>query len=185
MRSKTLLTWLSTHVHLQAKMDELQLFRGDTVLLKGKRRRETVCIVLSDDTTADDKIRINRCVRNNLRVRLGDVVRSVTRWDLLCVCVCVSPNCRAHSVVLVLTIHGVFPAVGYLRCRNWGSLFGEPRAVWGSLFKAWRGYDYSSACFTHCPEFCLLNVHLLGSFSFIVSPILLKVIYDFVLWMVT
>nr|KAG5696360.1 hypothetical protein BaRGS_028355 [Batillaria attramentaria] len=26
----------------QAKMDELQLFRGDTVLLKGKRRRETV-----------------------------------------------------------------------------------------------------------------------------------------------
>ena len=26
----------------QEKMDELQLFRGDTVLLKGKRRRETV-----------------------------------------------------------------------------------------------------------------------------------------------
>ena len=56
-------------------MDELQLFRGDTVLLKGKRRRETVCIVLSDDTVANDKIRINRCVRNNLRVRLGDIVR--------------------------------------------------------------------------------------------------------------
>lgn len=58
----------------QAKMDELQLFRGDTVLLKGKRRKDTVCIVLSDDTVSDDKIRINRCVRNNLRVRLGDVV---------------------------------------------------------------------------------------------------------------
>lgn len=58
----------------QGKMDELQLFRGDTVLLKGKRRRETVCIVLSDDTISDDKIRINRCVRNNLRVRLGDIV---------------------------------------------------------------------------------------------------------------
>ena len=58
-------------------MDELQLFRGDTVLLKGKRRRETVCIVLSDDTVTDDKIRINRCVRNNLRVRLGDIVRYV------------------------------------------------------------------------------------------------------------
>lgn len=56
-------------------MDELQLFRGDTVLLKGKRRKDTVCIVLSDDTVSDDKIRINRCVRNNLRVRLGDVVR--------------------------------------------------------------------------------------------------------------
>lgn len=59
----------------QAKMDELQLFRGDAVLLKGKRRRETVCIVLSDDTAPDDKIRINRCVRNNLRIRLGDIVR--------------------------------------------------------------------------------------------------------------
>merc|ERR1719337_853388 len=57
-----------------AKMDELQLFRGDTVLLKGKKRKESVCIVLSDDTVTDDKIRMNRVVRNNLRVRLGDVV---------------------------------------------------------------------------------------------------------------
>lgn len=60
---------------LQAKMDELQLFRGDTVLLKGKKRREAVCIVLSDDTCSDEKIRMNRVVRNNLRVRLGDVIR--------------------------------------------------------------------------------------------------------------
>ncbi|PIK37708.1 hypothetical protein BSL78_25457 [Apostichopus japonicus] len=58
----------------QAKMDELQLFRGDTVMLKGKKRRDTVCIVSQDDTTGDDKIRINRVVRNNLRVRLGDIV---------------------------------------------------------------------------------------------------------------
>ena len=40
----------------------------------GKKRKESVCIVLSDDTVADDKIRMNRVVRNNLRVRLGDVV---------------------------------------------------------------------------------------------------------------
>ncbi|XP_064827211.1 transitional endoplasmic reticulum ATPase-like [Oncorhynchus masou masou] len=58
----------------QAKMDELQLFRGDTVLMKGKKRRETVCIVLSDDTCSDEKVRMNRMVRNNLRVRLGDVI---------------------------------------------------------------------------------------------------------------
>merc|ERR1712168_664582 len=58
----------------QAKMDQLQLFRGDTVLLKGKKRRETVCIVLSDDSIGNDKIRLNRVVRNNLRVRLGDIV---------------------------------------------------------------------------------------------------------------
>lgn len=58
----------------QAKMDELMLFRGDTVLLKGKKRRETVCIVLTDETCPSEKIRMNRCIRNNLRVRLGDVV---------------------------------------------------------------------------------------------------------------
>ena len=59
---------------MKTKMDELQLFRGDTVLMKGKKRRETVCIVLSDDTCSDEKIRMNRVVRNNLRVRLGDVI---------------------------------------------------------------------------------------------------------------
>ena len=44
------------------------------VLVKGKKRRQSVCIVLSDDTVSDEKIRMNRVVRNNLRVRLGDVV---------------------------------------------------------------------------------------------------------------
>jgi len=58
----------------QSKMDALDIFRGDTVLLKGKRRRETVCIVLSDEKCGEDKILMNRVVRNNLRVRLGDVV---------------------------------------------------------------------------------------------------------------
>uniref|UniRef100_A0A8D9BBL2 vesicle-fusing ATPase n=1 Tax=Cacopsylla melanoneura TaxID=428564 RepID=A0A8D9BBL2_9HEMI len=61
----------------QAKMDELNLFRGDTVLLRGKRRKESVCIVLSDDTCPDEKIRMNRVMRNNLRVRLSDVVSLV------------------------------------------------------------------------------------------------------------
>ena len=28
----------------QEKMDELELVRGDTILLKGKRRKETVCV---------------------------------------------------------------------------------------------------------------------------------------------
>lgn len=58
----------------QAKMDELQLFRGDTVLLKGKRRKETVCIVLAADDCTNDKILMNRVIRNNLRVRITDLV---------------------------------------------------------------------------------------------------------------
>lgn len=58
----------------QAKMDELQLFRADSVLVKGKRRRETVCVVLSDDSCPNEKVRMNRVVRNNLRVRIGDII---------------------------------------------------------------------------------------------------------------
>lgn len=67
--------WSYRVSYFQKKMDELQLFRGDTVLIKGKKRRDTVCIALTDDTVADDRIRMNRVVRRNLRVRLGDVVR--------------------------------------------------------------------------------------------------------------
>uniref|UniRef100_A0AAQ4RHL9 vesicle-fusing ATPase n=1 Tax=Gasterosteus aculeatus aculeatus TaxID=481459 RepID=A0AAQ4RHL9_GASAC len=55
-------------------MFELQLFRGDTVVLRGKKRRQTVCIVLNDDTCGHERIRINRVTRSNLRVRLGDVI---------------------------------------------------------------------------------------------------------------
>uniref|UniRef100_A0A4W4H8L3 Transitional endoplasmic reticulum ATPase n=1 Tax=Electrophorus electricus TaxID=8005 RepID=A0A4W4H8L3_ELEEL len=58
----------------QAKMEELQLFRGDTVVLRGRKRRQTVCIALTDTTCIDERVRMNRVTRNNLRVRLGDVV---------------------------------------------------------------------------------------------------------------
>ena len=51
-----------------ATMEELQLFRGDTVMIKGKRRKDTVCIVLADDTCDAGKIRMNKCVRKNLKV---------------------------------------------------------------------------------------------------------------------
>ncbi|KAJ3404534.1 AAA ATPase cdc48, partial [Chytriomyces hyalinus] len=57
-----------------ATMETLGLFRGDTVILKGKKRRDTVLIVLADDEVEGTKIRLNRVVRSNLRVRLGDVV---------------------------------------------------------------------------------------------------------------
>uniref|UniRef100_A0A6U4WZ82 Cell division cycle protein 48 n=1 Tax=Hemiselmis andersenii TaxID=464988 RepID=A0A6U4WZ82_HEMAN len=60
-------------LHLNT-MQELALFRGDTVLIKGKKRKDTVCIVLADDSCEEAKIRMNKVVRKNLRVRLGDVV---------------------------------------------------------------------------------------------------------------
>ena len=55
-------------------METLQLFRGDTVLVKGKKRKDTVLIVLADDDLDDGSARLNRVVRHNLRVKHGDVV---------------------------------------------------------------------------------------------------------------
>lgn len=43
-------------------------------VLQGKKRKDTVCIVLADDTVEESKIRMNKTVRKNLRVRLGDIV---------------------------------------------------------------------------------------------------------------
>lgn len=55
-------------------MEKLTLFRGDTILIKGKKRKDTICIALADETCEEPKIRMNKVVRSNLRVRLGDVV---------------------------------------------------------------------------------------------------------------
>ncbi|KIW21101.1 cell division control protein 48 [Exophiala spinifera] len=55
-------------------METLQLFRGDTVLVKGKKRKDTVLIVLADDDLDDGSARINRVVRHNLRVKHGDII---------------------------------------------------------------------------------------------------------------
>uniref|UniRef100_A0A803L8I6 Uncharacterized protein n=1 Tax=Chenopodium quinoa TaxID=63459 RepID=A0A803L8I6_CHEQI len=57
-----------------AVMDKLNLFQGDTVLIKGKVRKNTICIIQGDEGCEECKIRMNKVVRANLRVRLGDVV---------------------------------------------------------------------------------------------------------------
>ena len=63
------------------KMDELNLFNGTTVLLKGKLRKTTNCIVLRDDEMPNEKIRINKVIRGNLRLKIGDIV-SINEADL-------------------------------------------------------------------------------------------------------
>ncbi|TVU48424.1 hypothetical protein EJB05_08060, partial [Eragrostis curvula] len=57
-----------------ATMEKLSIFNGDIVLLKGKRRRDTLCTVLPDEQCAEHALKINKAVRSNLRVRLADVV---------------------------------------------------------------------------------------------------------------
>ena len=81
-------------------METLELFRGDTVLLKGKKRKDTVCIVLADDTCEEAKVRLNKVVRKNLRVRLGDII-SVHQ------CPDVKYGKRVHVLPFEDTIEGI------------------------------------------------------------------------------
>ncbi|KAI6042473.1 P-loop containing nucleoside triphosphate hydrolase protein [Pisolithus marmoratus] len=55
-------------------METLSLFRGDTVIVRGKKRRDTVLICLSSDEVEEGRIQMNKVARNNLRVKLGDLV---------------------------------------------------------------------------------------------------------------
>ena len=55
-------------------MNELQLFRGDTVFLKGNQGHETVCVIVVDNTCPNGCLRISRVIQNNIRVHSGDFV---------------------------------------------------------------------------------------------------------------
>lgn len=55
-------------------MTELKIFKGSPVIIKGKKRKETVAVPIIDNKLDNEKIRMNKTVRKNLRVRLGDVV---------------------------------------------------------------------------------------------------------------
>ncbi|CAM9774548.1 unnamed protein product [Chrysoparadoxa australica] len=56
------------------KMDELGMFAGDVIMLRGRRRRDTIVVVQPDDTLDSDKVRVPKSARRNIRLHLGDVV---------------------------------------------------------------------------------------------------------------
>ena len=68
--------------------------------MQGKKRRDTICIVLADDSCEEHKIKMNKVVRANLRVRLGDIV-SVHQ------CPDVKYGKRVHILPMDDTIEGV------------------------------------------------------------------------------
>uniref|UniRef100_A0A2N9ESL9 Uncharacterized protein n=1 Tax=Fagus sylvatica TaxID=28930 RepID=A0A2N9ESL9_FAGSY len=83
-----------------ATMDKLDIFCGDTILMKGKKRRDTVGIVVSDETCEETRIRMNKVVRSNLRVRLGDVI-SIFQ------CLDINYGKKVHILPLDDTIEGI------------------------------------------------------------------------------
>lgn len=69
-------------------------------IVQGKKRKDTVVIALADETCEEAKIRMNKVVRSNLRVRLADVV-SVHQ------CPDVKYGKRVHILPIDDTIEGV------------------------------------------------------------------------------
>ncbi|OWP02244.1 hypothetical protein B2J93_1032 [Marssonina coronariae] len=59
-------------------METLQLFRGDTVLVKGKKRKDTVLIVLADDELDDGSARMNRVAKRIAVLPIADTVEGLT-----------------------------------------------------------------------------------------------------------
>ncbi|CAL9160153.1 unnamed protein product [Musa hybrid cultivar] len=51
-------------------LERMQKYR----ICVGKKRRDTICIALADDTCDEPKIKMNKVVRPNLRVSLGNIV---------------------------------------------------------------------------------------------------------------
>jgi transitional endoplasmic reticulum ATPase len=83
-----------------SKLNELNLMRGDSVLLRGKKRKDTVCIALQEEGLEDSKIRLNKVIRNNLRVKLGDLITVHSCGD-------VPYGKRVHILPLEDTIEGL------------------------------------------------------------------------------
>uniref|UniRef100_A0A2N9FWF2 AAA+ ATPase domain-containing protein n=1 Tax=Fagus sylvatica TaxID=28930 RepID=A0A2N9FWF2_FAGSY len=81
-------------------MKKLHFFRGDTILINGKKRKDTICIALGDETCEELKISMNKVVRSNLRVQLGDVVSVHLCHD-------VKDGKRVHILPVDDTIEGV------------------------------------------------------------------------------
>lgn len=63
-------------------MEALGLFRGDTVIVRGKRRKDTVLICLSQDDIEEGKIAMNKVARSNCAIKLGDLAHVSAANDI-------------------------------------------------------------------------------------------------------
>ncbi|ESK87707.1 cell division control protein cdc48 [Moniliophthora roreri MCA 2997] len=66
-------------------MDMLRVFTGDYINIHGKEGHDTVLMCVGDDYVKEDRIQMNPVARNNLRVKLGDVVsiRPLVELDIM------------------------------------------------------------------------------------------------------
>lgn len=57
-----------------AKIQELGLFSGDTIEIRGRLHLTTIALATPDDNVEPIKIKMNKVIRKNLDIRLGDIV---------------------------------------------------------------------------------------------------------------
>ena len=82
------------------KLEELGFFRGEIVIIKGKRRKETLAIAIPDESCEKGKVQMNKVIRKNLAVMCGDIV-SVHRCEDC-------PNCEKVTILpFADTIEGI------------------------------------------------------------------------------
>lgn len=90
----------STVLITPAKLEQLEIFQGDTVLIKGKRSKEHVCVAMPAEEGEDFKICMNSNVRKNLKVKLGDIVTVKPIADI-------SNATRIHVLPIKETVEGL------------------------------------------------------------------------------
>jgi transitional endoplasmic reticulum ATPase len=72
----------------KAKMEELGLFDGDIVLLKGKKRKNTIAVVNTDKTVDANRARMSKVIRSNLRY----IYICTSIWVHADICICAANN---------------------------------------------------------------------------------------------
>jgi transitional endoplasmic reticulum ATPase len=88
-----------------AKAEELGFVNSDMVIMKGKKRHQSPAVLFIDenqnaDNASGEKVYMNKVMRKNLKVKLGDMV-TLTKIDDL-------PNCeQIHVLPFSDSIEGV------------------------------------------------------------------------------
>ena len=72
-------------------MTMLDIFTGDSVMVKGKKKKETVLVCVSDALCEEGNVMVNGGARKNLAVELGDVVSIHTCEAMYGTKVCILP----------------------------------------------------------------------------------------------
>jgi transitional endoplasmic reticulum ATPase len=80
--------------------------------IQGKKRKDTISIVVADEICEEPKVRMNKVVRQSLSVRLGDVVS-------LHQCQDVKYGKRVHILPIDDTVEGITRNLfdAFLKCK--------------------------------------------------------------------